>query len=97
MFIFKTSSHDFFQNIPLLKGLYLRFTLNINQPSVTFNKQNYVPAVIDPTSGAVTTPEIPASLSVVNMTNPLGGVNPLMIASALPDAPKVSAEVCARL
>ena len=77
--------HDFFQNIPLLKGLYLRFTLNINQPSITFNVQQYVPAVIDPTTGAVTTPEIPASLSVVSMTNPLNGVSPLMIASAQPD------------
>lgn len=56
--------HNFFDKVPLLKGVFMKFTLNINQPSVSFNVA----------SGT-------ANMSVTNMVNPLGGVNPIMLAS----------------
>lgn len=56
--------HSFFQNVPLLKGVFMKATLNFNQPSVTL------------TTGAG------SILSVASAVNPLGGVCPLMVASA---------------
>jgi hypothetical protein len=58
--------HSFFQNIPLLKGAYLKLTLNLNNSSVTFSAAG--------SSGALT---------LTSSTIPVGGVQPLMIASAL--------------
>lgn len=55
--------HSFFQNVPLLKGVFMKATLNLNQCQVT----NTVGV------GQV------QSASVVS---PLGGVSPIMIASA---------------
>jgi len=55
--------HSFFQNVPLLKGVYMKATLNLNQPQV---------------SSALSAGKV----STLTQTNPLGGVNPLMIASA---------------
>lgn len=55
--------HSFFQNVPLLKGVFMKATLNLNQPQV----QSVLSAGKVPT---------------LTQTNPLGGVNPLMIASA---------------
>lgn len=55
--------HSFFANVPLLKGTFMRMTLNLNQSSV----------VTTCAAGNLGTP-------VVN--SPLGGVSPIMIASA---------------
>lgn len=57
--------HSFFQSVPLLKGMFFKFTLNLNQPQVQIS-------VTDTTRLMTLTQNI----------NPLGGVNPLMIASA---------------
>jgi hypothetical protein len=59
--------HHFFDKICLLKGVLMRFTLNLNQSSVSFSVAN--------TSGIV------ATYSNVAVTSPLGGVSPLMIAN----------------
>jgi hypothetical protein len=58
--------HSFFQNIPLLKGAYLKLTLNLNNSSVTFAAAG--------SSGALT---------LTSSTVPVGGIQPLMIASAI--------------
>jgi hypothetical protein len=55
--------HSFFSNVPLLKGVFMKMTLNLNQTSVS--------DVLD--ANKAQTPTI---------TSPLGGVSPIMIASA---------------
>jgi hypothetical protein len=62
--------HSFFERIPLLKGIFMKLTLNLNQTSVTW------------TTGATAgQPTLAAGGVVVN--SPLGGVSPLMISSNL--------------
>jgi len=55
--------HNFFQEVPLLKGVFMKMTLNLNNTSSQFT--------------------ITATGNMAGLTNtcPLGGVNPLMIAS----------------
>lgn len=58
--------HSFFQNIPLLKGAFLKMTMALNNTTTTFTRI--------------------ATTGVYNLTsvsNPNGGVNPLMLASQL--------------
>ena len=56
--------HSFFERVPLLKGVFMKLTLNFNQCSTSF---------------AVNGVDVYTSCSVIS---PLGGVNPLMLASA---------------
>ena len=56
--------HNFFQNVPLLKGVFMKMTLNLNQSSVVI-------------TGATGTGYQAASVAV---NSPLGGVSPIMIA-----------------
>lgn len=56
--------HSFFQNVPLLKGVFMKATLNLNQPQ------------IEVTVGAGKV------LTQTSTNSPLGGVVPLMVASA---------------
>jgi len=56
--------HSFFQNVPLLKGVFMKATLNLNQPQVELAVG----------AGPV--------LSITSTNSPLGGVVPLMVASA---------------
>jgi hypothetical protein len=58
--------HSFFERTPLLKGVFMKLTLNLNQTSTTF--QMAAADVFDSCS----------------VQSPLGGVNPVMIASAGP-------------
>jgi hypothetical protein len=60
--------HNFFQNIPLLKGVFMKMTINLNQSSLTLTTTNAV------TTGFGNTPIV--------INSPLGGVSPIMIASA---------------
>lgn len=57
--------HSFFERVPLLKGVFMKMTLNLNQSSVNFNS-----------AGAG------GNLTITGITSPLGGVSPIMIASA---------------
>lgn len=59
--------HSFFDKIPLCKGVFMKITLNLNNTVVVFNQ----------TTGKVMT-QTQASCQF-----PLGGVNPIMIASAV--------------
>ena len=56
--------HDFFDKMPLLKGVFLKMTMGISNTSVAFSVASSV-------------------ISGTTVTNALGGVQPLMIASAL--------------
>ena len=56
--------HSFFQNVPLLKGVFMKATLNLNQPQVE------LAVAAGPT------------LSITSTNSPLGGVVPVMVASA---------------
>ena len=60
--------HSFFQMVPLLKGVYMKMTLNLNNSSTTFTS-----------AGAG------GNLTLTGSSVPVGGVQPLMIASALAD------------
>ena len=59
--------HNFFQEVPLLKGVFMKLTMNLNQSSTTFS------------IGATDV------FTAVSVSCPLGGTNPLMIASAFND------------
>ena len=58
--------HSFFQNVPLLKGVFMKATLNLNQPQVT----------VTVAAG------LTLSQDAAGTNSPLGGVVPIMIASA---------------
>jgi len=55
--------HSFFASIPLLKGAYMKLTLNLNNTTTRFN-----------TTGGL--------MTLVSVSNAVGGVNPLMIADS---------------
>lgn len=61
--VFLKHIHSFFQRIPLLKGVYMKMTLNLNNSSTTFTVN---------AAGAMT---------LTGSSVPVGGVQPLMIAS----------------
>ena len=56
--------HSFFQMCPLLKGVFMKMTLNLNNCSTSF-----------------TTTTTTGVLTLTSVSNAVGGVNPLMIAS----------------
>ena len=57
--------HSFFQQVPLLKGVFMKMTLNLNNTSVSFTQAS---------AGAV--------MTLTAVSNAVGGVCPIMIASA---------------
>lgn len=61
--------HSFFASVPLIKGAFLKITLNLNNTTTTFTSTGT--AAGDPTA-----------LTLTSVANAVGGVNPLMIASA---------------
>jgi hypothetical protein len=67
--------HSFFNMVPLLKGVFMKMTMNLNNTSTSFTTTSSAPV------GAATTLYVPYSMTVTAVSNPLGGVNPLMIAS----------------
>ena len=64
--------HSFFERIPLLKGVFMKLTMNLNQSSVTFTS-----------ASTAATSAIPGSVtfSAVTVQSPLGGVSPIMLAN----------------
>ena len=65
--------HSFFNMCPLLKGVFMKITLNLNNTSST------VIAAYTSSVGSLTATI--QNLHVSNVSNALGGVNPLLIAS----------------
>ena len=70
--------HSFFNMVPLLKGTFMKMTINLNNSSTSFLTQSQVNAAINDALG------LPTALVCTGVTNPFGGCNPLMIASAAP-------------
>jgi hypothetical protein len=66
--------HSFFNMCPLLKGVFMKMTMNLNNTTTTFTAYSTTPAYNSTTVS-------PAALLCTAVSNPLGGVNPLMIAS----------------
>lgn len=66
--------HSFFNMVPLLKGVFMKMTMNLNNTTTAFTAGSAAPV------GASFT-YVPYDLKVTSVSNPLGGVNPLMIAS----------------
>ena len=64
--------HSFFNMCPLLKGVFMKMTMALNNASST------IVALSTTTAGGVAT----TSLTCTAVSNPVGGVNPIMIASA---------------
>jgi hypothetical protein len=63
--------HSFFSMTPLLKGVFMKMTMNLNNTSVTVDVVGTNDAVSAPTA-----------VSLVSVANAVGGTCPLMIASA---------------
>jgi len=67
--------HSFFNMCPLLKGVFMKMTMNLNNCSSTVLARS--------TYTGNTSPGVPASFACTAVQNSVGGVNPLMIASAV--------------
>jgi len=63
--------HMFFERIPLLKGVFMKLTCNLNQSSVNFTTTN---------AGAL---NAATTIGTVSVQSPLGGVSPIMLASGV--------------
>jgi hypothetical protein len=61
--------HSFFASCPLVKGAFLKITLNLNNTTTTIAVGGNASSV-------------PTDVTLTSVANPVGGVNPLMIASA---------------
>lgn len=72
-FIHLKHLHSFFSQIPLIKGAFMKLTLNLNNCSTSFSIAQQVEAVTGTTGGALTVNSVSVNI---------GGVNPIMIASA---------------
>ena len=64
--------HSFFERVPLLKGVFCKMTLNLNQTSVNFTC----------TGGTGTTTQ--GAFTACTVNSPLGGVSPLMVMAGTP-------------
>lgn len=69
--------HSFFNFCPLIKGAFMKMTLNLNNTTTSFVCASAGQDNLN-LSGV-----IPVQMSCTGVQNPLGGVNPLMIASGL--------------
>ena len=68
--------HSFFNMIPLLKGVFMKLTFNLNNASSTITVSPFVAGTVN---GAINAQV--SSISTYSSTVPVGGVNPLHIPS----------------
>ena len=68
--------HSFFNMCPLLKGVFMKMTMNLNNTTTEFITQSSYPA--GPNGEAER-----EFMTCSSVSSPLGGVNPLMIASGM--------------
>lgn len=69
--------HSFFNMVPLLKGVFMKMTLNLNNTTTEFTTTSYY-------SGSTSGQNLkPGTICVKSIQNPLGGCNPLMISSGI--------------
>ena len=64
--------HSFFNMCPLLKGVFMKMTMNLNNTVCDIK-------AISSATGATTS--APLALACTAISNPLGGINPLMVAA----------------
>ena len=70
--------HSFFNMCPLLKGVFMKMTMNLNNTSTQFTTLSALTSA----AGALVAGGLrPLAMYCNSVANPLGGVNPLMIAS----------------
>jgi hypothetical protein len=71
--------HSFFNMVPLLKGVFMKMTLNLNNATTGFTTVTQYGVIAAGASGA------PGSqfLVATSVSVPIGGVNPLMITSTI--------------
>ena len=69
--------HPFFESIPLLKGVFMKLTANLNQSSVNFTTLSTAPG------GLIVNNNITSCV----VQSPLGGVSPIMIAQVGSEVP----------
>jgi hypothetical protein len=74
--------HPFFERICLLKGVFLKLTLNLNQSSVVFSTANTTAGNLNTQLLFTGANPQTAGLTRTSVQSPLGGVSPLMVASA---------------
>jgi len=71
--------HGFFNMIPLLKGVFMKMTMNLNNTSTTIGVAATYPDTTFANAPALTSGTY---MNCISVSNPLGGVNPLNVASA---------------
>ena len=75
--------HSFFDRIPLLKGVYMKMTMNLNNASATIATTAMTVATSAAgNSLAIPVNAAPGTLKLSTVSVPVGGVCPFMIASA---------------
>ena len=67
--------HSFFNMCPLLKGVFMKMTLNLNNCSST---------IVYCSTNVGAGVSAPQAVGISSVANAIGGVNPLMIASSIP-------------
>lgn len=68
--------HPFFNMCPLLKGVFMKLTMNLNNCTTAFTAYSTV-AAANPSSW------INSNYLLSSVSNPVGGINPMMIASGV--------------
>ena len=74
--------HSFFNMTPLLKGVFMKLTLNLNNTSTTLLQTVFVS---EPEGTPPTALNYAAGLHIASVSNAVGGINPLMVSSAAGD------------
>jgi len=69
--------HAFFNMCPLLKGVFMKMTMNLNNTTTVLESSNFWAGNGTPSAGQ-------AEIICKSVSCPLGGVNPVMVASAAP-------------
>ena len=70
--IYLKQVHSFFSMCPLLKGVFMKMTLNLNNTTTTLS-----------VLGQATATSAPTAITISSVSVPVGGVNPIMISSAV--------------
>lgn len=79
--------HSFFNMVPLLKGVYMKMTMNLNNCSTSITTTASVPAAAGPPAVAYT----PGTMTLTSVSNPVGGVVPILISSSYGKEPAPAA------
>lgn len=79
--------HSFFNMCPLLKGVFMKMTMNLNNATSTITTVSKYVASANANVGTAT----PLSLFCSSVSVPVGGVNPVMIASGAKNSSAIQA------